>query len=66
MGEPEERGEYVQGRAISFVVKVRSGGGSGASVQLTVPKDVVDYLELKAEDFVRCALHKLKKNKKRS
>lgn len=62
----EEKGEYPQGRAISFVVRLRSGGGSGKSKQLTIPKDVSDYLGLKNGDFVRCALHRLDKKKRES
>lgn len=51
-------------RAISFLARVRSGGGSGSSIQVTIPKDVVEYLELTNGNFVRVAVHKLNKPNK--
>ena len=46
--------------AIAFVVQVRSGGGIGKSVILTVPKDVVNLLKLKSQDYVKCTIKKVK------
>lgn len=41
---------------IAFIVQVRSGGGVGKSVILTVPKDIVNLLKLKSQDYVKCTI----------
>lgn len=45
---------------ISFIVQVRSGGGVGKSVIMTVPKDVVNLLKLKSQEYVKCTIKKVK------
>lgn len=44
---------------IAFIVQVRSGGGVGKSVILTVPKDVVNLLKLKSQEYVKCTIKKI-------
>ena len=48
---------------ITFVVRLRAGGKSGSSLQLTVPKDVATFLELKKGDYVKVAVEKLEREK---
>jgi len=45
---------------IAFIVQVRSGGGVGKSVILTIPKDVVTLIKLKSQDYVKCTIKKVK------
>ena len=59
MSEPDLEKEVHPCRAVSFLARVRSGGGAGKSIQVTIPKDVVDFLGLGNEDFVKVAVHKL-------
>ena len=61
MAEETTKREASTCRALSFPVRLRSAGGSGRSLQLTIPKDVTDYLDLKEGDFIKCAVHKLDK-----
>ena len=66
MDERELEKEVAPCRAVSFLARVRSGGGAGKSIQVTIPKDVVDYLGLGNEDFVKVAVHKLDKTSETS
>jgi hypothetical protein len=49
-----EREDYV-----SFPARLRAGGGSGASVQVTIPRDVVNLLGLKEGDYVQIYIKKI-------
>lgn len=49
---------------VTFVVRLRLGGGSGSSLQLTIPKDVATFLGLKKGNYVKVAVEKLEKKKK--
>lgn len=46
---------------VPFVATLRKAGASGASLLVTIPKDVVRLLSLKAEDMVIVRLVKAKK-----
>lgn len=49
----------VSEEIVSFIVQVRSGGGVGKSVILTIPKDVVNLLKLKSQDYVKCTIKRI-------
>ncbi|MBS7270658.1 MAG: AbrB/MazE/SpoVT family DNA-binding domain-containing protein [Candidatus Freyarchaeota archaeon] len=44
---------------VSFIAQLRSAGGSGTSVQVTIPKDIASLLRLKEGDYVRIAVKKI-------
>jgi len=45
----------------AFVAKLRSGGGTGTSLMVTIPKDYVNFLELRQGDWVKVTVKKLEK-----
>jgi len=46
---------------ISFVVKVRSGGGTGSSGLITIPKHIKTLLGIEKGDYVKVILKKIRK-----
>ena len=48
-----------ENRALSFIVKVRSSGVK--SLILTIPKEIVDVLDLKEKDYVQVSIQKIRK-----
>jgi len=47
-----------ENRVLSFIVKVRSSGVK--SMILTIPKEIVDILDLKEKDYVQVSIQKIK------
>ena len=45
----------------SFVAQVRSGGGTGSSGLITIPKHIKTLLGIKHGDYVKVVLKKLRK-----
>lgn len=50
-----------EGEGVSFVSRLRSGGGSGTSIQVTIPKDIASLLDLKGGDYVKFIVKKIGK-----
>ena len=46
---------------ISFVAQVRSGGGTGSSGLITIPKNIKTLLSINHGDYVKVVLKKLRK-----
>ncbi|NVM23180.1 MAG: hypothetical protein HWN68_15520 [Desulfobacterales bacterium] len=46
---------------VSFIAQTRSGGGTGTSLMVTIPKGYVNFLELKQGDWIKVTVKKLKK-----
>ncbi len=46
---------------ISFIAQVRSGGGTGSSGLITIPKHIKTLLSIKEGDYVKVIIKKLRK-----
>ena len=50
----------AENSGIPFIAKVRKAGKGGSSLLVTIPKDVVQYLNLESDNLVQCRIIKLK------
>lgn len=46
---------------MSFITKIKEMGREGSSKYITIPKDILDYLKLEKNDFVKINIEKVKK-----
>lgn len=44
---------------VSFICQVRYGGQKGSSIILTIPKDIVNLLNLKHKDYAKVTIKKI-------
>jgi antitoxin component of MazEF toxin-antitoxin module len=44
---------------VSFIAQIRSSGVKGKSLILTIPKEVVEVLELKEADYAKFTIEKI-------
>lgn len=47
----------------AFTVRVRSGGGKGTSMLITIPRDIVALLSIEKGDWVKLAIEEVFKKK---
>jgi len=51
---------------ISFIAQVRSGGGTGSSGLITIPKNIKTLLDIEVGDFVKVTLKKMRSQRGKS
>ncbi len=51
---------------ISFIAQVRSGGGTGSSSLITIPKNIKTLLDIEVGDFVKVTLKKMRSHGQKS
>jgi len=44
---------------VSFIAQIRSSGAKGKSLILTIPKEVVEVLELKEAEYAKFTIEKI-------
>ena len=46
---------------MSFLTQIKEMGREGSSKYVTIPKDILNYLKLEKNDFVKISIEKVKK-----
>jgi antitoxin component of MazEF toxin-antitoxin module len=49
-----------ENKTLSFIAQVRRSGAKGQSLIITIPKEIVELLDLKEKEYCQFAIQKLK------